>query len=157
MTNLYQTLTDIKLFRLGAVSSCLWWFIHHDSHLVLRSMCCHETNTDTLVHACMHACFIAQSYLTLCDNMDCSPPGSSVHGVLQARMLEWVAIPSYRGSSLPRDQTQVSHTAGRFFTVWATRGIEINWCMMSILCTYKEFWRAQQFKYILTSVVVVVW
>ena len=53
----------------------------------------------------------------LCDPMDCSLPGSSVHGVLQARILEWVDIPSSRGSSQPRDQTQVSHTAGRFFTI----------------------------------------
>ena len=49
--------------------------------------------------------------------MDYSPPGSSVHGILQARILEWVAIPFSRGSSQPRDRTQVSHIAGGFFTV----------------------------------------
>ena len=49
------------------------------------------------------------------------PPDSSVHGILQARILEWVAIPFSRGSSQPRDRTQVSHIAGRFFTIWATR------------------------------------
>ena len=48
---------------------------------------------------------VTQSCLTLCDPMDYSPPCSSVHGVLQARLLEWVAMPSSRGSSLPRDQT----------------------------------------------------
>ena len=48
--------------------------------------------------------------------MGCSPPGSSVHGILQARILEWVAIPFSRGSSQPRDWTQVSHTVGKFFT-----------------------------------------
>ena len=64
---------------------------------------------------------VAQSCLTLYNPMDCSPPGSSVHGILQARILEWVAIPFSRGSSQPRDRTQVSHTAGRFFTIWATR------------------------------------
>ena len=53
--------------------------------------------------------------------MDCSLPGSSVHGILQARILEWVAFPSSRGSSQPRDQTQVYHIVGRFFTSWATR------------------------------------
>ena len=58
---------------------------------------------------------------TLCNSMDCSPPGSSVHGILQARILEWVAIPFSRGPSRPRDWTQVSQTAGRFFTIWATR------------------------------------
>ena len=53
--------------------------------------------------------------------MDCNPPGSSVHGILQARILEWVAIFSSRGSSQPRDQIWVSRIAGRLFTVWATR------------------------------------
>ena len=51
--------------------------------------------------------------------MDCSPPASSVHGLLQARILEWVAICFPRGSSQPRHQIQVSCTAGRFFTVWS--------------------------------------
>ena len=52
--------------------------------------------------------------------MDCSPPDSSVHGILQSRTLEWGAMPSSRGSSQPRDQTQVSLIAGGFFTVWTT-------------------------------------
>ena len=55
--------------------------------------------------------------------MDCSPPGSSVHGILPARILGWVAMPSSRGSSCSRDQTHVSCVsciAGRFFTYWAT-------------------------------------
>ena len=53
--------------------------------------------------------------------MDCSLPGSSVHGIFQARILEGVAISCSRGSSWPRDQTWVSHIVGRRFTVWATR------------------------------------
>ena len=64
---------------------------------------------------------IAQSCPTLCDLMDCSLPGSSVHGVFQARVLEWFAISLSRGSSHPRDWTQVSHIVSRHFTVWATR------------------------------------
>ena len=72
-----------------------------------------------LLHAGMHA----QSCLTLCDPMDSSPPGSSVHGILQAKILEWVAIPFSRGSSQLRDQTWVSCIAGRFFTGWAIREI----------------------------------
>ena len=60
---------------------------------------------------------VAQSSLTLCAHMDCSPPGSSVHGILQARILEWVAMLFSRESSQPRDLIQVSHMAGRFFTV----------------------------------------
>ena len=58
----------------------------------------------------------AQSCLTLCEPMDCSPSGSSVCGILQARILEWVAISFSRRSSWPRDQTCISCTAGRFFT-----------------------------------------
>ena len=54
--------------------------------------------------------------LTLCDLMDCSPPGSSVHGILQAKRLEWVTFPFSRGSSPPRDRTQASRIAGGFFT-----------------------------------------
>ena len=56
----------------------------------------------------MRVCLVAQTCPTLCNPMDCSLPGSSVQGVLQARILEWVAIPSSRGSSQPRDQTHVS-------------------------------------------------
>ena len=58
-------------------------------------------------------------------------PSSSVHGVLQARILEWVAMPFSRGSSQPRDQTQVSCTADRFFTSWATREAPVN-CIMNV-------------------------
>ena len=62
----------------------------------------------------------AQLCLTLGNSMDCSPPGSSLHGISQARIQEWVAIFFSRGSSPPRDGTWVSSTAGRFFTNWAT-------------------------------------
>ena len=64
---------------------------------------------------------ITQSCLTLCDPMNCSPPGSCVHGILQARILDWVAISFSKGSSQPRDQTWLSSIADRFFTVWATK------------------------------------
>ena len=59
---------------------------------------------------------VTHSYATLCDPMDCRPPGSSVHGILPARILEWVAVPFSRGSSWPRNWSQVSCIAGRFFT-----------------------------------------
>ena len=65
---------------------------------------------------------VTQSCLTLCHPLDCSPPDSTVHGTFQARTLEWVAISFCRGSSQPRDQTQVScvsYIASRFFTYWA--------------------------------------
>ena len=60
---------------------------------------------------------IAQLCPTLCDPVDCSLPGSSVNGIFQARVLEWVAIAFPRGSSPPRDRTQVSRIVGRRFTV----------------------------------------
>ena len=58
----------------------------------------------------MHAKSL-QSCLTLCDPMDYNPLGSSIHGILQARILEWVAMPSSRGSSRPRDHTHVSYVS----------------------------------------------
>ena len=76
----------------------------------------------------LHRHSVARSCPTLCDPIDCSLPGSSVRGLFQARVLEWVAISFSRGSSQPRDWIQVSRTAGRRFTVWVTRrpGIERN-------------------------------
>ena len=63
---------------------------------------------------------VAQLCPTLCDPMD-----YTVHGILQARILEWVAFPFSRGFSQPRDQTQVSFIAGRFFTSWASREAQV--------------------------------
>ena len=63
---------------------------------------------------------VAQSSPIPCALMDCSPPDSTVHGISQARVLEWVAFPFSRGLSQPRDQTQVSCIAGRFFSIWAS-------------------------------------
>ena len=60
---------------------------------------------------------VTQFCPTVCDPMDCSLPGSSVHVIFQARKLEWVAIPFSRISSQPKDRTQVSCIAGRFFTI----------------------------------------
>jgi len=60
---------------------------------------------------------VAQSCPTLCDPMDCSLPGFSVHGIFQAIVLEWIAISFSSGSSQPRDGTQVSHIVDRRFTV----------------------------------------
>ena len=67
-------------------------------------------------------CEIVQSWPTLCDPMD-----GTVHGILQSRTLEWVAIPFSRGSSQPRDWVQVSCISGRFFTSWATREAQEYW------------------------------
>ena len=96
---------------------------------------------------CLSYVLVIQSCLTLCDPMDCCPPGSSVYGILQAWILKWVAISSSRGFSPPRDWTRVSWVAGRFFTIWATREALIHFeftkehhcCLflVSPACTYK--------------------
>ena len=64
---------------------------------------------------------VGQSCPTLCHPMDCTPPASSVYEIFRARTLEWVAIPFSRGTSQPKDRTWVSHTAVRFFAIWAIR------------------------------------
>ena len=81
-------------------------------------------------------CLVTQWYLTFCDPMDCSLPGSSVHAILQVRILEWVAISFSRGSSWPRDQTWVSCIAGRFFIIWATREAPFIYFMLFIQTIY---------------------
>ena len=81
-----------------------------------------------LAPACMG--LVTQSRLTLCDPLDCNLPSSSVHGIFQARILEWVAIPFSRGSSWPRDQTRISCVsciAGGFLTLWATGEALCQW------------------------------
>ena len=92
-----------------------------------------------------------------CDPMDCNPPGSSVHGILQARILEGVAIPFSRGSSWSRDQTQVCHSTGRFFTIWATGEAPMYTIataqprdLYSILCNIlygKRTWKKEKSRY----------
>ena len=71
-------------------------------------------HTHTYIYVCVS---VAQSCPTLCNPTDYSPPGFSVHGLLQARILKGIAIPFSRGTSQPRDRTLVSYIAGRFFTI----------------------------------------
>ena len=99
----------------------------HSSTAILRRNCL------VSIHLCVKLMCevkkwneVAQSYLTLCNPMDCSPPGCSVHGILQARILEWVAISFSRGSSWPRDWTQVFRIRGRHFNLWSTREAPLN-------------------------------
>ena len=70
--------------------------------------------------------------------MDYSPPGSSVQGIFQTRILERVAIPFFRGTSWSRDQTRVSCTGDRFFTIWATKEV----ADLALICRILVFWRA---------------
>ena len=95
--------------------SRIWGKELHFVHLCISS---HFLVQPALAHCLISSCccLVAQSCPTLCDPMDCSPPGSSVHGISQARILEWVAISFSRRSSQPRDRIHVSSLAGRFFT-----------------------------------------
>ena len=84
---------------------------------------------------------VTLSCLTLCDFMDCSSPGSSVHGILQARILEWVAFS--RGSSPHRNQTWVTHIAGRLLTNWAISEAWFSTCFTKI--NFPSLWPAFHF------------
>ena len=81
----------------------------------------------------MLSCF---SCVWLCNSTGCSPSGSFVHGILQARIPEWVAIPFSRRSSWPRDWTLVSHIVGRFFTIWAARKAQTE----GVLSCFNHIW-----------------
>ena len=94
------------------------------------------------IYICVCVCvcvLVTQSCPSICDPMDCSLPGSSVHWILQARILEWVTIPFSRGSSQSRDWTQVSCITGRFFTNWAIREDHVCVCVCVCVCVY-ELW-----------------
>ena len=85
---------------------------------------------------------VAQSCPTLCDPMDCSSPGSSVHGILQATILEWGAISFSRRSSRSRDRTQVSCIAGRRFNLWPTKSC--SQCVYILLFYFQAVAPARQ-------------
>ena len=92
----------------------------HTKMVYIVSVCIYMcVYTHTYIHT-MEYCVHAQSCLTLWDSMDCSPPGSSVHGIFQPRILEWVAISSPRGSSWPRNQTCISCIGRQTLYHWAT-------------------------------------
>ena len=111
-------------------TTVLWGVIILILELRLNHMKCFAQS-----HLQYMLCLVAQSCPTLCEPVDASPPGSSVHGILQGRILEWVAIPFSRGSSQPRDWTQVSRIAGRFFTDWATREAPLSVSDCTVLLT----------------------
>ena len=107
-------------FLCSALGACFILFCPLKGHLMLWSWGCY--------------CSVAKSGLTFWDPMDCSPSGSSVHGILQARILEWVAISFSRESSRPRDRTQVSRIPGRYFNLWATREAHGNFWNQGDTC-----------------------
>ena len=98
-----------------------------------------------LMHAC--TCLVTQMCLTLCDPVGCSLPVSSVHGILQARILKSVPYPFYKGSSQLRDQTWVSCITGRFFTIWAIRDALVP----QFKIQYLSFYRHHKYLFIITK------
>ena len=105
-----KTQTQMRCQRIFSNS---WWKPN-----ILTTIIFNKASDKLKNPTCLHA-NLFQSCPTLCNPMDCSPWGSSVHGILQTRILEWVAMPSSRGSSQPRDWTHISCSsciADRFFT-----------------------------------------
>ena len=105
-----------------------------------------EQSSDECVRACMLSCFSCV-WLFLCDSVDCSPPDSSVHAILQARTPQWAAMPSSRGASRPRDRTCVSCCsciAGRFWLL-SHRGNSIRWLCSNYLFQFNTLyiWRKE--------------
>ena len=105
----------------------LWYFYcfpWHDRIYSLKCFCQLPSTISFLLAQLLVTCvLVAQSCPILCNPVDCSPPGSSVHGILQARILEWVAMPSSRGFSWPRDWSHISTSpalAGVLFSTSAT-------------------------------------
>ena len=89
---------------------------------------------------------VAQLCPTLCDPVDCSPPGSSVHGILQTRILEWVAIPFSKGYSQPRDWTQVFRIVGGLFLPSEPLGKPPIAIVLNKICFYHfNYWSALVF------------
>ena len=118
---LWSLYCPVDCSRSGLISLHLSFPKKHKSQFLVKKhtmpcfvICVHFYNLR--LPYCM---LVTQSCLTVCDPMDCSPQGFSVHGILQGRTLEWVTIPFSRGSSQPRGWTQASCMAGGFFTVWA--------------------------------------
>ena len=107
------------------------WWQRHSPSCVWRSC----WGPDICVCVCVCVCvLVTWSCPTLCDSMDYSPPGSSVHGILQARVLEWVAIPFSKGFSWPTVWTQVSCIAGRLYILYIYVYIYIY------IYIYKDIW-----------------
>ena len=118
---------------LGSVCQASMSFTASQSLLLHPKLCLPEL---IQCHFVCIVCAQSLSRVQLCDAMDCSPPGSSVHRILQARILECVAILFSKESSWTRDWTQVSCISGRFFTLWAMsfprdsdswKGLEFQW------------------------------
>ena len=113
-------ISDVAIFSWAWWPSvCLLWRHAYLSFLFIFQLCGLFLWNWVVWAVC--CCLVTKSWLTLCKPMDCSPPGSSVYGISQVRILEWVAISFFRGSSWPRDQTHISCIGKRILYHWGTR------------------------------------
>ena len=125
----------------GCSSNCLHWLsnlptMETEADPSGRRHFSRQRGGGKLITLCVLSCFLL--CLTPCDPTDCSPPGSSVHGILQTRILEWVAVPSSRGSSQPRDGTCIFLSlpafAAGFFTTRPIWEAPVCVCMCMYIC-----------------------
>ena len=123
---------------LPSLWNCKLWARNDCSFKLLNLGIVFNAATDVVVQALSCVCLF-------CDPMDCSPPGSSVHGIFQARIRKWVAISLSRASSWPRDQIPISCVVGRFFTTeppvkhTAIDDQKANWYVQLGCCWNKNF------------------
>ena len=106
-----------QLEKSRSPSFCCLWLCHHQ--LAYTGTAVLGSSFVSMLLLTLAVLWVSHCYVpSICSPMDCSPTGSSIHGISQARILEWVALPFSRGSSQPRDRTQVFCIAGRLFTIW---------------------------------------
>ena len=129
----------------GLISFKIDWFDLLAVQGILKSLLQHcNSKAPILQYSAFFMVQLSHPYMPTGKNH--SPPGSPVHEILQARIVEWVAIPFSRGSFWPRDQTQVSCIAGTFFTIWATREAHLHLYAISTLTrcccgnTFQPWW-----------------
>ena len=97
----------------------IWWLIEQENCFKKKELRSHPSLENIWYHSTkIRALF---NFRLFCGPMDCRPPGSSAHGILQARTVQWAAIPFFKGPSPPKDRTWVPCTAGGFSTTWASR------------------------------------
>ena len=108
----FSTFSTSYLIELNNSSSIILNESGDNGKKYIKAVYCHLAYLTYMQSVCV---LVSQSCPTVCDPIDCGPQCSSVHGILQARILEWVAIPFSKGSSWPRDWTQVSRIAGRLY------------------------------------------
>ena len=126
----YGSLDILCILLIPLKTGELWSYLVNMLEWMSKWGVCHLQNPKETARCCVPVIVVenleslaTQSCPILCDPMDCNLPDCSIHGILQARVLEWVAISFSRGSSQPRDRTLVSHIVGRHFSIWATREV----------------------------------